>query len=226
MPQWPHVLLASRSPRRASLLAEAGVPFTQIDPPFADPPSPASEAGDAIAHAIELAGQKAESCLKGTGYRVRGKENPLPPTPYPVPRTLLVVLIAADTIVVNPDGLLLGQPQGIDEARTMLKSLLGREHQVVTGVMLIALRDGVETRRLSLADVARVTLGPVSPTELDAFLEQGRWRGKAGGYNLAELEGRWPVKVQGDPGTVVGLPMRRILPILREWGDGSPADPT
>ncbi|MCC7408795.1 MAG: Maf family protein [Phycisphaeraceae bacterium] len=203
MPRWSHVLLASRSPRRASLLAEAGIPFDQIDPPFADPPSPASEAGDAITHAVELARLKAESCPKGTG-----------------------VLIAADTIVVSPDGLLLGQPQDADEARTMLKRLLGREHQVVTGVMLIALRDGVETRRLSLADVARVTLGPVTPRELDEFLEQGRWRGKAGGYNLAELEGRWPVKVEGDPGTVVGLPMRRILPILREWSNGSPADPT
>lgn len=49
-------------------------------------------------------------------------------------------------------------------------------------------------------------------------MDREAWRGKAGGYNLAEIEGRWPMEVCGDPTTVVGLPMQRLVPILHGLG--------
>lgn len=48
------------------------------------------------------------------------------------------------------------------------------------------------------------------------------WAGKAGAYNLAErVEAGWPIEVEGDPGTVMGLPMRRLEARLAGFAAGS-----
>jgi septum formation protein len=61
-----------------------------------------------------------------------------------------------------------------------------------------------------------VTVGPIPETEITAYLDSGQWRGKAGAYNLAErLQAGWPISVEGDPGTVMGLPMVRLAERLR-----------
>ena len=46
--------------------------------------------------------------------------------------------------------------------------------------------------------------------------QEGDWA-KAGGYNLFERQNRWPLRVEGDPTTVVGLPMRKLVPTLLAW---------
>ena len=52
---------------------------------------------------------------------------------------------------------------------------------------------------------------------IEGYLAGGGWRGKAGAYNLSErIEAGWPIEVQGDPGTVMGLPMEILSPMLRE----------
>ncbi len=191
MDKGPLILLASRSPRRAGLLREAGYRYRQGDPPFADPPQP--EHGEAVRLAQDLAQAKARSVREADAAGVD-------------------VILAADTIVVAPDGTLLGQPAHEQDARRMLGLLVEKTHQVVTGVCLRWLATG----RLDVfADVARVTFGAVSVEELDRYLSSGGWRGKAGAYNLAELEGHWPIRVDGDPTTVVGLPMATFAERLR-----------
>jgi septum formation protein len=83
---------------------------------------------------------------------------------------------------------------------------------VVSGAALIG--DGVDER---LADVAVVTWGQVSADTIDTYVASGEWAGKAGGYNLAErVAAGWPITVEGDPATVMGVPMRKLLPVLRE----------
>ena len=71
---------------------------------------------------------------------------------------------------------------------------------------------------MRLVDVAHVRLGRVPEADLQAYLDSGDWRGKAGAYNLGELQGRWPMEVEGDPTTVVGLPMAKLVAHLRELG--------
>ena len=94
----------------------------------------------------------------------------------------------------------------------MVRAFAACSHRVVTGVALLG--DGGPPRRF--ADSAGVTFGALAPEEIDRYVASGGWRGKAGGYNLYERQAEgWPITVEGDPTTVVGLPMRLLAPALR-----------
>ena len=184
------------------MLREAGFGLVQIDPPFADPADPnvgvgdrngdASAATDPAGVALRLAVAKLGS-VPSDSYRGS-------------------VILTADTVGADPNGRLIGTPEKPEAARAMLGGLVGAEHRIATGVAL-RLPDGSVRR---LRDTATVRLGPVAPRVLNAYIDTGDWRGKAGGYNLAErLAAGWPLTVDGDPGTVMGLPMQRLAPLLR-----------
>lgn len=189
----PRLILASRSPRRVLLLREAGFDFQQADPPFHDPPQPDNHHPFSAAHlACELASQKARS-LRGLA-----------------PGN--AVILAADTICVGDDGRLLGQPADRDDARRMLEHFANNTHGVITGIALLA--PGMDAP-VTFADEARVTLGRLNRVQLDDYLDRGQWQGKAGAYNLFDRQAAgWPLRVEGDETTVVGLPMRRLIPEL------------
>lgn len=171
------------------LLRDAGYRFTQTDPLYADPPQPNNDhPGPPQEHAIELAAAKAHS--------LRGQFAPGD------------MVLAADTICVGVDGKWIGHPADRDDARQMIRSFLNADHDVVTGV---ALMRGDEPF-ITFADTAVVRFGPLRDQQIEAYLDTDRWRGKAGGYNLTErLADGWPIRVTGDPATVVGLPMRRLV---------------
>lgn len=192
-------MLASRSPRRALLLREAGYAFEQCEPTFNDPPIPEAHHGQTPQDkAIELASRKAMSV-----------------DPADCGQFLSEVLLAADTICVAADGSLVGTPTTEDEARTMIASFIDTSHAVITGV---ALRSELSTV-FTFADTAHVVFGHVSDDQLDAYLATNDWRGKAGGYNLFDRQADgWPIEVQGDPTTVVGLPMARLVHELARLG--------
>lgn len=121
-------------------------------------------------------------------------------------------ILAADT-VCERDGDILGKPTDERHAREMIVSLSARGHSVLTGWCLLSPEGRV---RLGLAR-AEVHLGALPEEDLERFIADGRWRGKAGGYNLTEVIARgWPVRCDGDPDAVVGLPVAQLAPILRE----------
>ncbi len=189
----PRLILASRSPRRALLLREAGFTFEQADPPFHDPPQPDNDhPGSPASLAADLARQKALSLRDHVGA--------------------CAVILSADTICVGSDGCLIGQPADRDDARRMIQHFTHNTHAVITGVALLA--DGMENPE-AFADVARVTLGALNGVQLNEYLDSNQWRGKAGGYNLFDRrDAGWPLTVEGDETTVVGLPMDRVVPAL------------
>ena len=185
-------ILASQSPRRARLLAEAYIDFEPINPPFNDPPNPKDTGDTPQDIAIQLSHQKALSV-----------QDIYPSRP----------IIAADTLIIQPDGSLAGTPTSAIEAQTMIQQMLNQTHQVVTGVTLL---QHLPQDNVFFADTAQVTLGNISDSDLQAYLDTGLWQGKAGGYNLFERQkARWPITVKGDPTTVVGLPMTQLLKHLR-----------
>lgn len=192
------LILASRSERRASLLRERGYAFEQADPPFDDPASPWAGV-DAAEHAVELARQKAQSLREG----VAGE----------------AVLLAADTICVAADGTLVGTPETREEAEAMVRSFVGVSHRVVTGVAVVRTRDD---RWWTGSDAATVTWGVIGDAAIAGYVASGEWRGKAGGYNLFDRQrAGWPIRVDGDPTTVVGLPMPVVVPMLEQAGVGA-----
>lgn len=114
----------------------------------------------------------------------------------------------------------IGTPRDVDEARSMLRAMLPRpgeqekRHDVLTGAAMVHARD---SRRIIFVDVAHVCMGAVDDSALEAYLASGQWAGKAGAYNLADRQAAgWPLSVEGDPATVMGLPMRRLVPLLRQ----------
>ena len=188
------VWLASRSPRRRKLLAEAGV-AVRLRPAEVDDgdlsPGDVSTAHWVAALAY-LKGRWVADALLHAGEQ-RG------------------TILAADTVCVH-DERILGQPASAGEARRMLVALRDETHETITGVCLISLAD---SRRWLLVDRATVRYGHVSDREIDRYVRSGEWRGKAGAYNLQDrLSAGWPLECEGDPATVMGLPMRRLGPWL------------
>lgn len=180
-------------------MRDAGFTFDKADPPFNDPPQPdQSHPGPPAALAAHLAEQKALS---------------LRPYLQQHPKALI---LAADTICVTDKGQLIGTPADRDDARRMIQHFINHTHAVVTGVALLTINMEAP---LTLTDETRVALGPLNSAQLEEYLDTNTWRGKAGAYNLFERQAAgWPLTVTGDPTTVVGLPMRKLLPALAQLG--------
>lgn len=193
----PEVILASASPRRAGILRAAGVPFAAV-PPTIDDADLEVRPGDAAGFTMALAWLKARNVL-ASGRVPRGAR----------------WVVAADTLCVR-DGVLVGKPAGPEEARAMVEGFAGRGHEVVTGVCVVEVASGA--RRLA-ADEARVTLGELGVSAIDRHVASGAWRGKSGGYNYFDcVDAGWPLRCDGDPETVVGLPSRIVLPLVGRGG--------
>lgn len=190
------LLLASQSPARAKLLAEAGVLFEVAPSDFVDDPTP-PQGREPLMLAVELASRKARHAK--------------------LPRQASDVLVlGADTISVGPQGELLGKPSDADDARRMIERFMDHTHPIISGVALWSPESDHEE---VFADVAQVWIGRLTPKQLEDYLASGQWQGKAGGYNLAHVTQQgWPIEVTGDRTTVQGLPMKRLLPRLAAWG--------
>lgn len=189
--------LASASPRRRLLLEEAGIDV-QVHPPDIDDGLLRPGSVSAEQWVMALAYLKAK---RVADMLVRGDT---------APRAIRI--LAADTVCAAGNRLL-GQPRDAAHARWMIESLQNDVHRTLTGVCLLT--PGT-MERLLLVDQAEVRIGKLNPEQLDRYIASEKWRGKAGGYNLAEqVEAGWPIECTGDPATVMGLPMRRLTPILR-----------
>jgi septum formation protein len=184
------LILASASPRRRDLLSAAGIPHTvspvDIEERFDTARPGASPSEIAIALAVRKA-LAAAARVPGDGR-----------------------ILAADTIVVAPDGGgLLAKAATEDEARAMLAALSGRSHTVVTGVALASVRSG-EVR--SAAVESEVHFRALAAADVDAYISTGLWRGKAGAYGVQD-EPSLVASVDGSRTNVVGLPME----LVKEW---------
>ena len=121
-------------------------------------------------------------------------------------------VLGVDTEVVIADGEVLGQPADATEARAMLASLAGREHRVLSGIALIG-----EREQVAVAET-RVRLVALDDAELDAYVERGEWRGRAGGYAIQETGAALVASISGDYANVVGLPVALLGELLAGEG--------
>ena len=185
------LILASGSPRRRQLLAEAGLPFTVEVRPTDEawpPHLPAAEV------ARYLAEQKARAWLQAELADGR-------------------IILTADTTVVLGDRIL-NKPAHVAEARAMLKALSGQTHQVLTGVALYH-AGGME----SFAETTKVTFGPLAEDEIEAYIATGAPMDKAGAYGIQDGFGMRAVTgIVGDYYNVVGLPVAAVCERLAALG--------
>jgi septum formation protein len=182
-------VLASESPRRKALLAQAGIVPDAILPAAIDERPHKNELPRV--HALRLATAKAEAgCAAWTGEPA--------------------IILAADTVVCCGRRIL---PKAETDAdvRACLALLSGRRHQVMTAVAVVAPDVAPRTRVV----MTRVAFKRLTPAEVDAYLACGEGLGKAGGY---AIQGRAETFVQflsGSWSNVVGLPLLETVNLLR-----------
>ncbi|MBX3415618.1 MAG: septum formation protein Maf [Pirellulales bacterium] len=186
-PTKPKLVLASGSPRRRMLLAEAGFEFDVVTP------AEGAECGVCSGetppeHVARLAWQKAADVA---------------------PRVERGLLVACDT-VAECLGQILGKPRDEAHARAMLQTLSGREHRVYSGLCVWQLP---AREPLVEVDCTVLRMDPLGDRQLDEYLASGEWEGKAGAFGFQDgLD--WVHIVEGSESNVVGLPMERLARML------------
>jgi septum formation protein len=177
------VLLASRSPRRAQLLKDLGIPFRIVDTGHDQEDYPADLEGGEIAR--YLADHKSDAYQE----ELEGHQ----------------ILLTADTVVWF-EGKELGKPADEREAYEMIRKLSGRTHQVYTGVCLRTSRS-----RTSFFVHTDVTFSELDRDEIAYYIGTFKPFDKAGGYGIQEWIGSIAVeKIVGSYFNVMGLPVQRV----------------
>lgn len=185
------LILASASPRRVELLSQIGIVPNQIIPADIDEtPLPK-----------ELPAQLAERLA-------RGKAAALPPSSD-------ALILAADTVVAVGRRIL-PKTEKEDEARKCLELLSGRQHRVYGGIALRLPNGTIHSRLI----VTSVKMKRLSPAEIETYLASREWDGKAGGYAIQGLAGRFISSINGSYSNIVGLSLYDTMNMLEGGGFG------
>jgi len=178
------IILASASPRRRQLLAEAGYKFKVIPSRIYEASFPA-EGVTPVDYAKQLALAKATDVAQKH------------------PNSLV---IGADT-VVDFDGRIVGKPADAKDAERITRMLFSRPHKVITGLALIC-----KSRELRLVEAETTVVYPrkLTDTQIAEHIASGIWRDKAGAYAIREEDDPFVDHIDGSLTNVMGMPMELL----------------
>lgn len=183
------VILASQSPRRKQLLEQAGIPF---EVKVVETAETYPEGLEIPEIPIWIARQKAAAVLE-----LCEADD---------------IIIAADTVVVL-DNVIIGKPKDRDDAVRILTALSGREHRVITGVIIQ--QSGRET---AFSKITSVTFKPLTREQVEYYVDHYKPFDKAGAYAIQEWIGA--VGIEGINGcfyNVMGLPVSSVVTALEAY---------
>lgn len=183
----PTVVLASGSPRRLELLRRIGVEPVVRPADIDETPRPDESPAATVAR---LARTKAHT----------------------VERAPAELVIAADTEVVLRDGVL-GKPADADAAASMLRSLSGRAHRVITGVHVVC--GGEEA---AAVEETVVSVRDLTEAEIEAYVASGEPFGKAGAYAIQGAGAMFVERIEGSDTNVIGLPLATVVRLAADVG--------
>ncbi|MGD9951030.1 MAG: nucleoside triphosphate pyrophosphatase [Burkholderiales bacterium] len=193
------IYLASRSPRRRELLGHIGVKFHLLlfrtrpgEPPDVD--EEPREGEDPRAYVVRVACDKAAAGWK------RMLERNLPRAP----------VLAADTTVAL-EGRIYGKPRDRAEAESMLATLSGKRHEVLTAVAL-QYEEEVETA----LSVSEVQFRELTPEEIRDYVATGEPDDKAGAYAIQGRAALFVSEIRGSQSGIVGLPLYETAQLLQK----------
>jgi MAF protein len=183
------LILASQSPRRKELLSWTGLSYT-VQPADVDESIHANE--DPEKYVLRLGNGKAEAIQQ---------------------QNKTGVIIAADTAVVD-NGEIIGKPESREKAFEYLRQLRGREHLVISGLIVRAI-DGEK----SLQDVCRshVHMRHYSDDEIREYIQTGDPMDKAGAYAVQNKDFHPVINFQGCFANVMGLPLCHLKRTLAKF---------
>lgn len=177
------IILASQSPRRKQLLEWAEIPF-EIIIQETDESFPVHLPVDEIA--VHIARNKALAIL--------------PTVNASIP------ILAADTIVVLEDRII-GKPKDREDAINILSSLSGKQHKVITGVVIL-----YNEKEIAFAETTEVQFHGLSLAQIEFYVDNYKPYDKAGAYAIQEWIGVVGIKtIKGDFYNVMGLPVSRVV---------------
>jgi septum formation protein len=184
------IILASQSPRRKQLMEQAELSF-EIRTAHADEHFPADMAAEQVP--LFIASNKAGAVLDSLTREERAQ----------------AIVIAADTVVVL-DNKIIGKPKDEEDAKSILRSLAGRVHRVITGLIVLTADGREET-----AEVTEVHFHPLTEAQIAHYVQQYKPMDKAGAYAIQEWIGLVGIKkIDGDFYNVMGLPVNKLLQML------------
>ena len=184
------LILASTSPRRREILELLGLPFEVIAPGFDELASSDRPVEDEV---LDFALGKAASVAR---------DNPNS------------IVIGSDTmILVNAKKV--GKPDGIADAKHILRSLSGKTHRIFTSVAIV---DGSGGPGLRMVEEVSVKMRDYPEKEIEDYLSCNESLDKAGAYSI-QGRGRALIEsIDGDYLTAVGLPLKPIAAYLKSRG--------
>lgn len=191
-----HLILASTSPRRQELIQLLNLPYTLVRADCDETIAPCTPEETVC----QLSLRKAEAALAACTLNEEA------------------VLIGADTVVAI-EGQILGKPKDDEDAYNMLAGMSGKTHSVFTGVTLITRK-----KTCTFYEETKVTVAPLTDTEIRQYLTTGEHQDKAGAYGIQGAFGLFITGIQGDYNNVVGFPVARIYQELQKLGNISQKD--
>jgi len=183
------LILASGSPARRDLLTRAGFIF-DVQPAHIDEPIGEGFA-DPRTYVQTVAWLKAASVA---------------------PQVDKGLVLAADTVGWL-DGQVIGKPADEADARRILTTLSGREHELWTGVTLWRRPDD---QQHCWQEKSRVFFKKLTSNELDAYLATRTWQGCSGAYAIQEKDDPFVHLLEGSLSNVIGLPMENLAKVMKE----------
>lgn len=182
-----YLVLASKSPRRKEILANAGYNFKVI----------VSSVDENVEETSPI--EKVGAIARKKGLDVYSK------------CTQDAVVISADTIVSINDEIL-GKPKDIDDARKMISMLQGKTHQVYTAVFIKSSNDEYQFVEKTDVHVANMT-----SDQIENYIKTTEPYDKAGGYGIQGIFGQYITGINGDYFNVMGLPINRVREALSKF---------
>jgi septum formation protein len=188
VPPISRLILASASPRRRELLSQLGIPFEVVVAEVTEHEDPSTDPRVMVAH---------NAALKADWVAALHPDS---------------IVLGADTTVFL-DGRAINKPRDLAEARSMLRSLSGREHTVFTGVAVRRRSTGL---RIDEGVASRVVFKPFGDPVIEDYILRVNTLDKAGAYSIQEHSEMIIAGYQGSLSNIMGLPMEATKQILTE----------
>jgi len=186
------VILASKSPRRKELMDLLGIKYEII----------VSEVDEILEEELSLEEQsKRLGYLKAKAVFDKTVGNR--------------IVIGSDTLVVKEEKLF-GKPKDKQDAINMLNDLKNNRHQVMTSIAILVEKDGKYSEHLE-CDITDVYMADISKEEIEEWIDTGKAYDKAGAYAIQLEFAKHIEKIDGNYGTIVGMPINKVYKILKQY---------
>lgn len=183
------IVLASSSPFRKKLLEQTGIEFEAISPNYKEDISISKSPDDVVKILSE---GKARSIADNLNQNA--------------------VIIGSDQVFVF-NGEIYGKAKNRHEAYERLKMLEGKHHKLVTGLCVI---DTEKNLTETISDTVKIYMRKLNEEEIEKYLDTDEWQGVAGSYRIEGKGVSIIEKIEGDYFSVIGLPIFKLLTILRK----------